>query len=226
MGLANGDSPDSPGKRLARLAFPVGGMALSWRCGHEEYHQRACSSAVEQPAFNRLVLGSNPSGRTAFLSTITGFRTSRMLNTCTMCRARKLRTSFNRNSLRKDGLQTICRECSAKRSHEYYQSHTEEHRKATRKRRAEKRQEFKRRIDEIKQRFGCRVCSESDVVCLEFHHIDPDGKDFDIAEAMAYEWAWERVFAEIRKCACLCANCHRKAHAGRFEVTEEMRCEV
>ena len=149
-----------------------------------------------------------------------------MLKICTLCRARKQSVSFNRDALRKDGLQNVCRKCSAIRSRLYYQSHTEEHRETTRKRRQEKRKQFKLRLDDIKQRFGCRVCGESDIACIDFHHRDPEGKDFAIGRAMAYEWTWEKVLAEIRKCVCLCANCHRKAHAGRFEVTEEMLCEV
>ena len=63
-------------------------------------------------------------------------------------------------------------------------------------------------------------------MCLEFHHLDPDKKDFDIAQAMSYEWPWDKVLAEIRKCVCLCANCHRKVHARRFKVTEAMLCDV
>ena len=61
---------------------------------------------------------------------------------------------------------------------------------------------------------------------LDFHHLDPASKEFDIAMAMNDEWTWEAVLAEIRKCVCLCANCHRKVHAGRFEVTEAMLCDV
>lgn len=108
----------------------------------------------------------------------------------------------------------------------YYQSHTEKHREVTRKRRTEIRHQLKRRTDEIKRQFGCSVCDESDIVCLDFHHLDPNHKNFDIAAAMSGEWSWETVLAEIRKCVCLCANCHRKVHAGRFDVTEAMLCDV
>ena len=149
-----------------------------------------------------------------------------MLKTCCTCRANKLPSDFNRRARSKDGLQQICRACSAARSRLYYKTHTEVHRAATRKQRAERRRKFRQRTDEIKQRFGCRVCGEYDVVCLEFHHLDPSKKDFSIADAITHEWPWEKVLAEIRKCVCLCANCHRKVHAGRFEVTEAMLCDV
>src|SRR3954468_6826416 len=135
-----------------------------------------------------------------------------MLKTCCLCRAQKLGTDFNRDRKRRDGRQNVCRECSSMRSRLYYQNHTEAHREVTKKRRNEQRRLFKQRTDAIKQRFGCRVCGESDVVCLDFHHLDPSTKEFDIAAAMSAEWPWEKVPAEIRKCACLCANGDRKAH--------------
>jgi transcription elongation factor Elf1 len=155
-----------------------------------------------------------------------GFRMAIMLKICTLCRVQKQRDNFNRDSHRKDGLQNVCRECSAQRSRLYYQTHTQEHREATKKRRNENRKQLRQRIDVIKRRFGCRVCGESDIVCLDFHHLNPNIKDFDIAQTMNHEWSWERVLEEIRKCVCLCANCHRKVHAGRFGVAEAMLCDV
>lgn len=149
-----------------------------------------------------------------------------MLKTCCACRANKPPTDFNRKARSKDGRQEICRECSAANSRRYYQNRTESHRAYVRKQRNEKRRELKRLIDELKRRFGCCACGESDIVCLEFHHRDPNTKNFPIAQAVSYEWSWEGVLVEIRKCVCLCANCHRKAHAGRFEVTEAMLCAV
>src|SRR5437763_8567801 len=143
---------------------------------------------------------------------------------CSVCKVDKPWEEFNNHRNRSDGLQTACRECNAVRSRRYYTDNTHVHRQATKARRKDKRQELRRRIDEIKRRYGCQKCSEDDVVCLEFHHIDPTRKDFNIAAAIAYEWAWDRVVAEINKCVCLCGNCHRKLHAGRFPVTSDMVC--
>lgn len=84
---------------------------------------------------------------------------------------------------------------------------------------------MKERVDDIKRQLECRICGESDIACLDFHHLDPSTKEFDIALASGQQaWSWEKVLTEIRKCVCLCANCHRKVHAGRFEVTEAMLC--
>jgi len=143
---------------------------------------------------------------------------------CSICKTEKPRQAFNNHRNRSDGLQTICRDCNAIRSRRYYADNTGTHRQVTKARRKNKRRELRMKIDEIKRRCGCRKCSEGDVVCLEFHHVDPNQKDFNLAAAIAYEWAWERVIAEINKCVCLCANCHRKLHAGRFQVSNDMTC--
>ena len=47
---------------------------------------------------------------------------------------------------------------------------------------------------------------------LDFHHIDPSQKDFNIA-AKGYTRSWNKVKAELDKCILLCANCHREIHS-------------
>lgn len=46
---------------------------------------------------------------------------------------------------------------------------------------------------------------------LEFHHLDPTKKDFNIS-SKGYTRSWERVREELDKCVMLCANCHREIH--------------
>ena len=46
---------------------------------------------------------------------------------------------------------------------------------------------------------------------LEFHHKNPEEKEFSIA-LRGHSRSWARVKAEIEKCALLCANCHREIH--------------
>lgn len=63
---------------------------------------------------------------------------------------------------------------------------------------------------------GCSRCPESDASCLDFHHIDPETKDFNICDI--YQNGPkdpEIVAAEIAKCEVICGNCHRKHHASR-----------
>lgn len=63
---------------------------------------------------------------------------------------------------------------------------------------------------------GCAACPERDSCCLTAHHVDPAGKDFDIASAMFGKVSIRRLVAELAKCVCLCQNCHAKLHAGRL----------
>lgn len=63
------------------------------------------------------------------------------------------------------------------------------------------------------QKTACTKCSESDPVCLDFHHRDPTQKVLEISLAIA-SWSIKRIQAEIDKCDLLCSNCHRKLHAA------------
>jgi hypothetical protein len=56
---------------------------------------------------------------------------------------------------------------------------------------------------------GYNTCNEA----LEFHHKDPNQKDFGISHK-GYVKSWEKVKIEIDKCVLLCANCHREVHSG------------
>jgi transposase-like protein len=48
---------------------------------------------------------------------------------------------------------------------------------------------------------------------LEFHHVDPAGKAFNVA-LRGVTRSLERARAEARKCALLCSNCHMEVEAG------------
>lgn len=58
-------------------------------------------------------------------------------------------------------------------------------------------------------------CSKCDykkcIDALEFHHIDPKEKDFNISRK-GHCTNWERIKLELDKCILVCANCHREIH--------------
>lgn len=145
---------------------------------------------------------------------------------CTICKSEKLEIEFHKSRLTKDKLQNVCKQCSSKISRKYYLDKTEQHKEATKKRRLEKRREIKERIESIKDLCGCAKCGEKDSACIDFHHADATTKDFEVSMACKYEWSWIKVLHEIEKCVCLCANCHRKFHAGRFELDSSMLCKI
>ena len=49
------------------------------------------------------------------------------------------------------------------------------------------------------------------ITALEFHHVDPSGKDFALS-GDGQTRSWEIIKIEIDKCILVCANCHREIH--------------
>jgi NAD-dependent dihydropyrimidine dehydrogenase PreA subunit len=57
----------------------------------------------------------------------------------------------------------------------------------------------------------CGVCEYNRTQnALEFHHLDPNEKDFTLSKARNLKW--EVFVEEAKKCVLLCANCHREVH--------------
>jgi hypothetical protein len=77
--------------------------------------------------------------------------------------------------------------------------------------------EQKRLYEEYKSTLKCSVCGEDETVCLDFHHRDPNEKEFTIG-MVRKNMSFENVKKEIDKCDVLCANCHRKVHAGLIDL--------
>lgn len=60
----------------------------------------------------------------------------------------------------------------------------------------------------------CQCCKYNKYIgALEFHHINPDEKDFGIS-VKGYTISWENNKKELDKCVLVCSNCHREIHAG------------
>jgi len=58
---------------------------------------------------------------------------------------------------------------------------------------------------------ACRICGyNKSLAAFDFHHVDPQQKDFNISQVMS----WERIVKELDKCELLCSNCHREVHDG------------
>ena len=59
---------------------------------------------------------------------------------------------------------------------------------------------------------GCVRCGESDVACLDFHHLDDVEKDLAVNEMVLMGRAKDAIRAEIERCELLCTNCHWREH--------------
>ena len=59
----------------------------------------------------------------------------------------------------------------------------------------------------------CKRCSYSlNYAALEFHHIKPNTKEFQLDLRSLSNRTWEAVLKEAKKCVLLCSNCHAEEH--------------
>lgn len=59
----------------------------------------------------------------------------------------------------------------------------------------------------------CMVCGFNKFpTALDFHHLDSETKEKNIAELFARNWSFEKMKQELDKCIILCSNCHRALH--------------
>jgi hypothetical protein len=64
----------------------------------------------------------------------------------------------------------------------------------------------------------CQLCGYSKCPgALEFHHLDPSKKDFNLSRYRVRAFN-EQIRQEIDKCLMVCANCHREIHAGLVDI--------
>lgn len=70
---------------------------------------------------------------------------------------------------------------------------------------------IRRWLRDYKVAHGCTHCGETHPAVLQFHHLDPAKKDFNLSQAGSH-YGLERVIEEVKKCSVLCANCHLIEH--------------
>lgn len=77
----------------------------------------------------------------------------------------------------------------------------------------------RKKLELIEYKGGkCQICGYNKCSgALEFHHLDPMQKDFQIS---ACSKSFETLKQEVDKCILVCANCHREIHAGITEIPQ------
>lgn len=138
-----------------------------------------------------------------------------MIKKCYSCGENKNSLDFGILSRNKDGLQNICKICVRRKWKEYYENSEGKYRKRIYENSVQNRLDSRNRIVEIKKKLGCKFCGEKEPVCLDFHHIYDKIKN--VAD-MTASCSWDTIEKEIEKCVILCANCHRKVHAGLLSI--------
>ena len=80
-----------------------------------------------------------------------------------------------------------------------------------------------RKVECVKYKGGkCIVCNYDKYIgALDFHHINPEEKEFNIAQLRSY--SLEFLTKELNKCVLLCKNCHAEVHHGLVDLKEQIK---
>jgi hypothetical protein len=138
---------------------------------------------------------------------------------CRKCGEIKSVTEFHKSKTSLDNLHSYCKKCAIEGSKKAYRDLNQKEWMS------EQSREFAtalfRIIDDVKEKYGCISCGENCRACLDFHHIDPKTKDGCVSK-LASTKNVTKTINELNKCVVLCANCHRKFHAGllQFDVSK------
>jgi hypothetical protein len=127
---------------------------------------------------------------------------------CNKCDRNLDFSCFAKNKSKKDGLQTICKECRKV----WWDNHYKENKNYYVRKAVGQKKQVQEWFKAYKSNLKCEVCGEDETCCLDFHHIDPSQKDILVSRAIVY--TVKRLQKEIAKCKVLCSNCHRKVHAN------------
>lgn len=140
-----------------------------------------------------------------------------MKKKCSKCGKRKPTDQFHIHKRNKDGLYYCCKSCKKEvdkvRWEKLYYDPTMKKQKKEKEQRDNRRYLKNRKyIMRFKQFKGCCCCKEKEPVVLEFHHLDQSKKHKNVTSMSGCNI--DKIKNEIRKCVVICANCHRKLHAG------------
>jgi|HubBroStandDraft_2_1064218.scaffolds.fasta_scaffold355005_2 hypothetical protein len=137
---------------------------------------------------------------------------------CTWCKRQRPLNGFDVSQWRPDRLRSHCRSCHNEQEKERYRRNPAPRKLSAIRARKKARSIIRARIARIRAS-GCRLCPERDPCCIEFHHLT--GKDRCVTHCESIP----ELERELVKCVVLCANCHRKAHAGHIFVSIDLLCE-
>jgi hypothetical protein len=146
---------------------------------------------------------------------------------CSKCKIEKDESEFGKNSRMKDGLHYVCKECKHKQDNAWVAKHNEEHKQRARNWRKNNpdkiREQYQKRKEYLLSlKTPCIKCGESRPTVIEFHHIDPSTKLFNLAYTVSNgSKPREIIEAELKKCVCLCANCHAEFHEKYGQKPDE-----
>lgn len=135
------------------------------------------------------------------------------LKTCSKCKKEKNLNEFHKNKTKKDGYSYHCIECHKKYQRQHYLKNKDTYINRAAIRNKVHLDAIHTHIWNYLVEHPCVDCGETDPIVLEFDHVDPKQKSYDISTRL---WqSWKKLLKEIHKCDVRCANCHRRRTAQR-----------
>jgi hypothetical protein len=107
-----------------------------------------------------------------------------------------------------------CKECHRKYNREYHKNKTIECKKEKVKKQRLRLYNRREWLYDYLYGRSCKDCGEDNIVVLQFHHIK--NKSINVTEALIRGYSKDNIKKEIEKCEVLCANCHIKRTAKKF----------
>lgn len=136
------------------------------------------------------------------------------MKVCTKCMEEKGLSDFFVKDRKAGRLHSQCKDCYKEHRKAFYAEHYEKYKllyqKRAKIRRETLRTEFRENIIHYLKDKSCTICGESDIRTLEFDHLNPSEKLFNISQSVRLGYGWPKIVAELKKCRILCANCHKK----------------
>jgi len=129
---------------------------------------------------------------------------------CSGCQETKPIEDFSWKNKSAGKRQTKCKHCHSKYVASHYQSNKQVYIDRAASSRAQYYKRNRNFLNDYKSNLKCFECGETHLATLDFHHTDPTGKEFGVANFGGKSIT--KIKDEIKKCIVLCANCHRKLH--------------
>lgn len=79
---------------------------------------------------------------------------------------------------------------------------------------------MKRKLEFVELKGGkCEICGyDKNISALEFHHLDPTLKKFNLDGRILANGKYEDLLEELDKCMLVCSNCHKELHNENYNI--------
>ena len=131
---------------------------------------------------------------------------------CNTCDKTLSITQFSFRVKAKGTRQSKCKSCTLPYNRAYYSLNSVKCISQTNTRAAVRKGKLRKYIEDNMD-LRCVKCGYDKLPALDFDHLDPATKEYNVSQLISSGCSLERLMNEIAKCRILCSNCHRLSTA-------------